>query len=327
MGDFKLSASAEANGVKISDVSANASLNVNNHFAAPQIDTAKPSLLGRAISEVRRAVNPTAYAEEMAAAMKIKADAETSVYNIYRQNMPFLTEKQAFLFANGYVSTPEQALNVFDVFESAERMLPEPDAYPEIAPAMLDGIIEGSRSAYDQELREIWASLLASEIKKPGETSRKTLRILSEMGKEEALVFMKVCSFATYDQSGKPGILFLVEDNRNHTTYNEKAVTHYELCMLESLGLYVINAAFYPPISSEESLVMHLSDKAVRISLSEGEHRFSLPYGAFTEYGCELAAICNVPSAPNLQDIIKRKAEAQGFTFSVIDKAGLEKNY
>lgn len=123
MGDFEASAKAEANVVKVNDISANADFNIINNISIPTTDASKPSLLARVISQARQAVNPIQFASEVAIARRIKTESDITVYDAYRQNMPWLTDQQAFLLANGYTSTPDQACNVFSVFELAEEEL------------------------------------------------------------------------------------------------------------------------------------------------------------------------------------------------------------
>lgn len=317
MGDFEASAKAEANVVKVNDISANADFNIINNISIPTTDASKPSLLARVISQARQAVNPIQFASEVAIARRIKTESDITVYDVYRQNMPWLTDQQAFLLANGYTSTPDQACNVFSVFELAEEELQNQEAPKPLEPVILDGIIEGAKLAYDAELRKMWVALLSSAERKPGEVSRRTLAILSAMGKEEALVFEKICSFVAFDENSGPGILILMEDDRNGTTYNNGAILYSELCMLESLGLFTISAGYYPNITYCNGLTLKTSDKTIKISTEAEDRTFSIRNGALTEYGCELAKACSIRSSFILDDLIKRKAEAQGFVVDI----------
>lgn len=64
--------------------------------------------------------------------------------------------------------------------------------------------LNNSQDVSEQDLQKLWAQILAGEIKSPGSYSLRTLEILRNINKEEALLFSRVANFVftngnTYD--------------------------------------------------------------------------------------------------------------------------------
>ena len=62
-------------------------------------------------------------------------------------------------------------------------------------PDWLDAFEDGASHAYDDEVRAIWAQLLAGEINRPGTFSKRTLTTLNNMSPLEAQRFRELCSW------------------------------------------------------------------------------------------------------------------------------------
>ena len=62
-------------------------------------------------------------------------------------------------------------------------------------PDWLDAFEDGASRAYDDEVRAIWAQLLAGEINRPGTFSKRTLTTLNNMSPLEAQRFRELCSW------------------------------------------------------------------------------------------------------------------------------------
>ncbi|TGV61116.1 DUF2806 domain-containing protein [bacterium M00.F.Ca.ET.141.01.1.1] len=65
--------------------------------------------------------------------------------------------------------------------------------------AFLNRFERYAEDATDDEIRERWAKVLATEIRKPGTFSGKVMRVIDELDKSTAEEFSKVCSFRMED--------------------------------------------------------------------------------------------------------------------------------
>lgn len=85
------------------------------------------------------------------------------------------------------------------------------------------------------DMQEIWASILAREVSKPGSISISLLHSLSVMSKEQAQLFCNISRFALRDIKDTPILLLFVSANR--ASYKKSGITPENLKELERLGL------------------------------------------------------------------------------------------
>lgn len=320
MLDGSMSACAEANGVKVGDITNSASLAITNNFNVPAVDSAKPSLIAKAISSVRGALDPLGSARELAEARRLKAESDIEVYDLYRQNMPWLSERQAFLYANGFVTTPSQADNVFAVFEAAESKIESIDDANALPAPVLESVIDGAKRAYDDEVREMWSAVLAGEMESQGSFSKRTLDILSCMSAAEARNFKKLCSYSTSDSAGLAEVPIVRRDKGSTGSFNDRSILFIDLMELEAIGLYKSDAAFNIKIEPGDDLVLHTAKHTIRISPGDNATTFSIDGGSFTRYGVELSKLCEIGTVDGLEDLICEWASDRGLTSSIDNK-------
>lgn len=303
MLDGSMSVCAEANGVKVGDVTNSASLAITNNFNVPAVDSAKPSLIAKVISSVRGALDPAGCAREFAEARRVKAGSDIEVYDLYRQNMPWLSERQAFLYANGFVTTPTQADNVFAVFEAAESKVADSDEASALPAPVVESVVDGAKGAYDDEARELWASVLAGEMERPGSVSKRTMSILGDMGRAEAESFSFLCSQCLGGRLGNgcyvEPIPLLLE------SVGARRVEQIEIDALNALGLTdvhtqgVVVGSMYP-FGEHGVLVAPIGGVDYRIE--RGRDTPQLALSKFTGYGVELSSCCEVGNAPGFRE-------------------------
>lgn len=88
-----------------------------------------------------------------------------------------------------------------------------------------------------EDMQELWARILAGEIKKPKSYSMRTLDILRNLSTEEAEVFIKFGSFAILSE----GTAFLLNFKGEKLLEEEYQLNFRERLLLEELGLLAAN--------------------------------------------------------------------------------------
>ena len=86
----------------------------------------------------------------------------------------------------------------------------------------------------DEQMQQLWARVLAGEVKEPGTTSLRTLDFLSKMSKQDAELIEKLCPFAIFLN----GILFtegFQEELEN--LFNENGLPVWARLKLSELGI------------------------------------------------------------------------------------------
>lgn len=142
----------------------------------------------------------------------------------------------------------------------------------------------------DDDLKLLWARILAGEIKQPGSFSRRTLNILYNLSKSEALIFNKICQGA-FKIGGTYQIPIFYGPEYGFKIEASDMLTMEECGLVHSLTNLMMSA----PNSQEEILFTSSGDIAIftqnkPITMRKGE-KLSLTGFQFTSSGNELISI------------------------------------
>lgn len=175
----------------------------------------------------------------------------------------------------------------------------------------------------DELMQQIWAKVLAGELRKPGSYSLRTLEVLRNLSRDEANLFNKIASYAlNIDNS----VCIL---NINRLLELSKELTYAEIIILKDLGLLS---------TSDASLNVELDDtnngkiiingnKIIIIEKNpEVSLRFSLQVLPFSKIGKELLAFtettANTEYISGLCSLIKTSANAKIYIADIKERAG-----
>lgn len=196
----------------------------------------------------------------------LKAKA-IDVYVREIENSGLSPEAKMFAIANAKKSCREikNQSAIIDVAYSA--VCGEPDN-SQNDPVDLDDelilrLLDARKFVSDEELQLLWGNVLAGELENPESTPKYIVRILSELSKENAVIFSNLCSLqvSLFADSGSqlwllgPSFMILQEDafylkqlNINSTKLRE--LEHLGLIDYASIGTYnkTIQSSFFPYI-------------------------------------------------------------------------------
>ena len=136
------------------------------------------------------------------------------------------------------------------------------------------------------EMRALWAKILAGQVERPGSSSIRTLSILRNMTRTDAEEFTRFCSFAWNIQGLQPLIL-----DHNAEIYTNRRVTYGLLTHLEGLGLIKhVDTGTLAIGNLPKTISASYGNRAVEITFP-AESRNSLTIGSamFTVPGWELS--------------------------------------
>lgn len=151
--DIKVNAQAGAVNISTNDVSFQPTVNLDFNGRG---DLA--SFPARFIRNARKALNPIGAARDEAEMRSIEASSIADVVAIYKRAFPTFTDGQLCLVAHGYNTSASQADNLLNVLERAGRMS-DSNRVDELPESCIDPDIQGAQTAYDDDLREIWAKI------------------------------------------------------------------------------------------------------------------------------------------------------------------------
>lgn len=140
----------------------------------------------------------------------------------------------------------------------------------------------------EEEMQELWAKILAGEIKQPKSFSKRTLEVLRNISKEEALLFEKICKTCI----GRGDRKYFINYSN---LLNESSISFSEILQLSEAGLiegrgdistkYVLKNEPVPILDNSKLLIFASKD------INEGNKTLNIPTYPLTSSGTELAQI------------------------------------
>ena len=148
-----------------------------------------------------------------------------------------------------------------------------------------------ARNISDEDIQLLWSRVLAGEANAPGSFSKRTLRILSELEKEDGDMFSNVCNFIA-----KVGMDDPVVFNSSDDLYIDAGVTFESIAHLDTIGLIEErNFGFVRHIEGAQHIQVKYFGESFQLncdSLSRDKGGLKMGKIRFTEAGRQLATIC-----------------------------------
>ena len=122
--------------------------------------------------------------------------------------------------------------NVRSVVEdTAENLGDKEVADHEPDPDWTARFFDSVQDVSSEEMRKIWAKILAGEVESPGRTSLRTLDTLRNMTKRDAQMFLNICDFVLGG-----GFLFYDDSVKEFDALNYSNLLHLQDCGLVNVG-------------------------------------------------------------------------------------------
>ena len=200
----------------------------------------------------------------------------------------------------------EEAQHQRNMESIAAKALPQLDAAAK--PDAMDddwiaNFFDKCRIVSDGDMQILWSKVLASEAGKPGTYSKRTVNFLSEMDKNEATLFTKLCGFV-WQLGGIHPLIFDYQEK----IYNDNNINFNTLNHLDSIGL----AKFGPTTMVYSGLpriyTTYYYGKPLALQMSEdSDNKLDIGYVQFTHIGRELAPICGSKSVAGFYEYVKER--------------------
>lgn len=298
------SASAEANIAKFTG-------NTVNFNQAPSSIVSGPN----GIAKLVRAVAPVWYEKREAEALSVRTDSLIETAKRIKEQFPVMSERRAVMEALGYRMTNEQADNVFSVMSQAQDNLSGDERISgAVSPEARDYIVEGSKAAYEEDVRSLWARLTAGEMEQPGTYSKRSMSILSDMSREEALVFSKLCSTSIFvNPRGNRTLTAVLREDKSKGTYNNGLLSVEDLDVLSSLGLITTMTWRTLHLEGNQLGLIEVDGRLVPMKNPSNEKK-SIAFSQirFLREGLILSTLCEVGSFEYLPQIVNEVISASG---------------
>lgn len=330
--DFNASASAEANVVKIGDPTLNLAPTVNLNLGGGGTKPSREPFVCRVLSGSKKALHPAKYARELADAAGIRDEAEArslisreraiaEACRICREGNPWLSERQAYLHVMGHYVTPAEAENVFEVFDEARKILPDGVVVEEPTDEFKDASVRGAASAYDDEVRELWAKLIAGELERSGSFPKSTYDVLQRADSRIIDLFKKLCSTCVGEAKGVVSITreplpLLVLDEGSTSIFNGGLLNILDLHELETAGLLFTD--LHKTYAFETTDFIGINGIPYQIECDQQDvkdNKIVFDNGLLSDAGTRLSRLCETGTLPQLPELMAKKVKQAGMRF------------
>lgn len=160
------------------------------------------------------------------------------------------------------------------------------------------------RIVSDEDMQNLWSRILAGEANSPGSFSRKTVNMLADMDKSDAVLFANLCRFEWWIGGTLCPLIF----DRGDQIYRNYGISTYSLGQLNSIGFIQIGA-----------LGFGLSERPQRITVSYFGRPVNITFPEATGNNLNVGDVIFTPSGVQLSRIVEA-TPVDGFFNFVYDR-------
>lgn len=232
-------------------------------------------------------------AKAEAEANLIKAKAEIEVTDLHRRAMHRFVEEEA-----------NRQENMEAITEKAIPQLEGASDPSKIEDDWITNFFDKSRIVSDNEMQDLWASVLAGEANSPGSYSKRTVNFLGDLDKRDAELFSALCSFGWFVGPFTP-LVFDYEAS----IYNDKGLNFDTLTHLDSIGLIQFDhLSGYSRTGLLKKFTVAYCGEPLKLTMEKEEgNQLSIGKLILTQTGIELARVCQAPGVEGFVDYVKEK--------------------
>lgn len=179
------------------------------------------------------------------------------------------------------------------------------DAKPDqVESDWLSRFIGDARHVSDPEMQTLWAKILAGEVNSPGSYSKRTVNFLSELSKDEAQLFTKLCGFCVDYLTGRQEPLVLSYRNEIYTSH----LAYQDLMHLRNIGLIDFDTRGFVihDVAPRTFWLSYFGDQ-IRVTIPKNVDDFRTGMVRLTQIGTELQRIAGAQPVEGFLDYITKK--------------------
>lgn len=222
----------------------------------------------------------------------ILADSNSTSENAPVQNDKVAVYDEGLRFRAGRRWAAEELnkqKNIEDVVGEADKLLqadPETSVtQDDVDKGWVDECLDGAGKAYDEDLKQYWAKLLAGETRAPGTYSLRAVDFMKKLSKKDAERIRSLCKLVMYTHNNDDALILRYD----HSSYYKYTDMRYlmELGLIDASSTEVIQLRFN---DKDKGNVLYIHGDAA-IYLEIDRKGYDLPVYAFTELGKEILSV------------------------------------
>ena len=241
-----------------------------------------------------------------AEASKIKAESDIQITDLERRTAQRWMKEEA-IYQKNMEDQVVRAIPLLNDYANPDAM--EDD--------WITNFFAKSRIVSDSEMQELWVRLLAGEANSPGSFSKRTVSLLSDLDKDDAVTFAELCRYAwSIITENEKEYLPLVFDYKA-AIYKNHGIDFITLHNLESIGLIKYDklaqlhffSDYVPPKSNSlQRYIARYFGKKILLDLPlHADNGIRIGHTFFTKAGGELASITRSKPVDGFYDYVKEE--------------------
>jgi len=157
-------------------------------------------------------------------------------------------------------------------------------------------------------MQSLWSRVLAGEANAPGSFAKRTVNLLGDLDKEDAILFTQLCGFGWMIGNVCP-LVFDIQAS----IYNDQGVNFNSLSHLESLGLIQFNSfSGFQRLGIQKSATVFYYGQPVNLTFpNESDNQLEIGQVLLTRAGQQLAPVCAPNPVEGFFQYVKEKWVAQ----------------
>ncbi|MCL4315519.1 MAG: DUF2806 domain-containing protein [Gammaproteobacteria bacterium] len=265
-------------------------------------DLSKPATvliekISEAVGGVFKPYQIVRVAKAEAEAGRIQAESQIQVTDLHRRALHRFLEEEA-----------KKQSNIEAITQNALPLLKDKSAPQNVADDWITNFFDKSRIVSDEEMQSLWSRVLAGEANAPGAFAKRTVNLLADLDKEDAILFVQLCGFCWMIGNVVP-LIFDVQEK----IYNDQEINFSSLSHLESLGLIQFNhLSGFRRLGLPKSATVFYYGQPATLSLpKDADNDLALGHVFLTRAGQQLAQVCDSKPVDGFFQYVKDKWIAQ----------------
>lgn len=242
-------------------------------------------------------------AKAEAEAERIRAVSEIEISDLHRRALHRFLEEEA-----------KRQSNIEAITEKALPQLMNESKPEGIEDDWITNFFDKSRIVSDDQMQKLWAQVLAGEANVPGTFARRTVNLMGDLDKADAMLFAQLCGFVWQVGNLVPLVFSPAPDD----IYSEHGIHFNALSHLESLGLVQFNSVTsFRRLRLPKTLIVHYYGHPVTLTLAKDtDNELRLGNVLLTRAGQELAPVCGSQPIAAFRDFVIRRWVSEGVVSS-----------
>lgn len=234
-----------------------------------------------------------------------KAEAEANL--IHTESQIQITDLNRRALNRFIEEEAKRQTNIESITLNALPLLQDKSNPQNIEDDWITNFFDKSRIISDKNMQNLWSRVLAGEANTPGTFAKRTVNLLADLDKDDAILFTRLCGFSWVIDTHYPLIFDEVA-----SIYNDQGINFGSLSHLESLGFLQFNTSGLKYLELGKVITIYYHGQPVTLTFPKGSgNELKIGKVLLTRAGQQLAPVCSPTPVEGYLEYVKKMWIAQ----------------